>query len=58
MFSKDYAGCCVEIGLGWLGLSKRKGLVRTEAGPVWEAILIFIIKVMVAWTRVINRGGG
>ena len=44
--------------MGWLGLSKRKGLVRTEAGPVWEAVVIFIIKVMVAWTRVVNRGGG
>ena len=44
--------------MGWLGLSKRTGLVRTEAGPVWEAIVIFIIKVMVAWTRVVNRGGG
>lgn len=49
MLCRDWVG---------LGLSKRRGLVRTEAGPVWEAIVIFIIKVMVAWTRVVNRRGG
>lgn len=49
MLCRDWVG---------LGLSKRRGLVRTEAGPVWEAIVIFIIKVMVAWTRVVNKGGG